>query len=190
MTTTITDPDLLDAAQGMLETLDEMDQWDLPPYVILVIGGDRKGFIEVPIPEQVWASAHPAEAIQLLAAGIASGAVALDVEGDDGRPMVVIGALLITEGHTIDSASLDEHEKSMLDDFTERHRIEEHSKAKELRMATMVDRALNVNMYHHVRGEKITTELMDGITGRIPDALSALMTALAASWIERAEESP
>ena len=193
-----TPPKLIDdavrvAALDILTAARELDEWDLPPGIVMIIAGDKPTYVPVPIPDNLWLDTHPVAVLHALNVGIAAGAISLRV-GEDAATSLqatgeIVGVILFTEGHAVIGDNLTDAEKATLDDFKDRHRLEEHPKSRELRMATMVDRSLTTALANHVRGEEISEKIVYGFTGRIPDALRQLTTTLLASWMSEAQKA-
>lgn len=177
------------AALSILESVAESDQWDMPPTIVLVAEApDKPACIPLPIPEPVWLDKPAASVLHGLAYGVTNGMLGLQLESPI-TPDDVRGVILFTEGHDVAFDSLTPAEKATYDDFTARHRLEEHPKARELRMATMMDRALTPALARHIRGESVSDEIVYGFQGQLPDALSRVVTALLAAWIGEAEKT-
>lgn len=192
MNDTTQPPKLIDdlVRQGGMRTLElarESDMWDVAPMLGLVadVDGEAK-CVEIPVPDDFWRAAPPPRVIATMAAAVGHGLITLqlDLPTDSIR-----GVVLITEGHAVEGDGLTEAEKETLDDFAARHRLEKHPKARELRMAHMIDRSLTQALGRHFRGDPIREELVYGFTGNIPNALELFMTSVLASWISDAEKT-
>lgn len=171
------------AAVSILETGRELDEWDQAPFITLVARrGDDPVCIPVTIPESTWLEAHPADVLTGLTFGVSKGLLKFQL----GEPITtadVCGVILFTEGHGVDSDELTPAQQVTLDDFQKRHRLEHHPKARELRMANIIDRSLTQAMIRHFRGSPVDDKVIYHITGRIPLTLERFVTALFASWI-------
>lgn len=175
-------------ALGVLQSAAELDEWDTVPTIVLVAEGPENPIcIPVPIPVHVWLDVHPAAVMYGLTKGVTKGALSLEL-GDPVTPGDIRGVVLFTEGHAIDSGELTDAEKATLDDFKVSHRLEEHPKSRELRMATMMDRALTPALARHFRGKDVSDEIVYGIDGRLTAALSGFVTALLVAWIGESEK--
>lgn len=177
------------AALSILETGREMDEWDQAPFITLVARrGDEPVCVPVPIPEATWLDAHPANVLAGLTYGVSKGLLKFQL----GEPITtadVCGVILFTEGHGVDSDELTEAQKVTLDDFQKRHRLEHHPKARELRMAQMIDRSLTHAMARHFRGNPVDDKVIYNMSGRIPAALERFVGALFSSWIGEAAKT-
>jgi hypothetical protein len=185
-------PKLIDdiVRQGALRTLElarETDMWDVQPMLGLVADVDGEALcIHVPVPDSLWRESHPAGVLLSMASAMQYGLVSLQIEHGPGA---IRGLVLITEGHGVDTDGLTDAEKVTLDDFRARHRLDKHPKAKELRMAHMIDRSLTQALGRHFRGSPVSDQVIYGFSGTIPNALEAFMSAVLASWIEDAEKT-
>lgn len=176
------------AGVSILDTGREMDEWDQAPFITLVARrGDKPVCVPVSVPDYLWADVHPAQVLKGLTYGVKTGKLKF-VLGNPITTADICGVILFTEGHGIDDSDLTEAERITLDDFRENHRIEEHPKCRELRMAHMIDRGLTSAMARHFRGvETVSDQIIYNMSGRIPESLERFVTALLASWI--AEEA-
>lgn len=172
---------------GILETAREIDEWDVVPTIVIIAEGAEKPIcIPVPLPPILWSDKQPAAVLHGIAFAVSNRLMRLELQ----HPVTtadVRGMILFTEGHGVDYDELTGAERDTLDDFKVNHRLEEHPKARELRMATMMDRALTPAIARHFRGKPVSDEIIYGFSGSIPDALSRLVTALLAAWIAEAE---
>lgn len=185
----LVDDNVRQCALGILEAAAEIDEWDILPTIVLVAEGPDKPInIPVPVPTLMWIDKHPAEVLTGLTYGVSRRLVRLEL-GDPITPGDIRGAILFTEGHDVRFDELTNAEKETFDDFKARHRLEEHPKARELRMATMVDRSLTVALARHIRGFDVSDEIIYGLDGLIPGALSRLVTALLSNWHAEAEKA-
>lgn len=183
------DENVRQAALGILESAGEIDEWDLSPTIVLVAEtADRPACIPVPIPTTMWLDKHPAAVLHGIAYGVSNRLMRLQLEPPI-TPDDVRGFILFTEGHDVAFDVLTPAEQATFEDFKARRRLEEHPKARELRMAQMMDRALTPALARHVRGEAVSDQIIYGFEGRIPDALSRVVTALLAAWIGEAEKT-
>lgn len=177
------------AALSILETGREMDEWDQAPFITLVARRDDKPVcVPVPIPDVTWIEAHPANVLTGLTYGVSKGLLKFQL----GEPITtadVCGVILFTEGHGVDSDELTEAQKVTLDDFQKRHRLEHHPKARELRMAQMIDRSLTHAMARHFRGNPVDDKIIYNMSGRIPAALERFVAALFSSWMGEAAKT-
>lgn len=184
----LVDENVREAALGILEAVGELDQWDIEPTLVLVAEGPDKPInIPVPVPTLMWLAKHPADVLRGIAYGVSNGLMRLELS----EPVTtgdIRGVILFTEGHDVRFEELTEAEKVTFDDFKARHRLEEHPKSRELRMATMIDRSLTVAMAQHVRGEDVSERIVYGLQGLIPEALSRLATAMLAAWTVEADK--
>jgi hypothetical protein len=182
------------AALDILTAAKELGEWDLPPALVVILNRDGvPTYVPVPVPDGLWYEAHPAVVLNSLSTGLAAGAVSLRV-GEDQATMLqasgdLAGLILFTEGHAVLSENMNEAERETLDDFAKRHRLENHPKASELRMANMIDRHLTVALAQHVRGKDVDDRIVYGFTGRIPDALSRVASTLMSTWMEEAQKT-
>jgi hypothetical protein len=185
-----TPPRLIDdavrrAALRTLELARDTDMWDVTPMLGLVVDdGGEPQCVHVPVPESMWLEAHPAHVLRSMAAAIQYGLVSLQLTVDPGN---VRGVLLVTEGHSIDGAALTPAEDATLDDFKAKHRLEEHPKSRELRMAQMIDRSLTPALARHFRGDDVDDKIIYGFEGNIPAAMEEFVSAVLAAWISEAE---
>lgn len=178
------------AALSILETGREMDEWDQAPFITLVARrGDDPVCVPVPIPDATWLDAHPANVLTGLTYGVSKGLLKFEL-GEPISTADICGVILFTEGHGIDFDDLTDAEQATLDDFKASHRLEEHPKARELRMAEMIDRSLTHAMGRHFRGKPVDAELIYHMSGRIPTALERFVTALLAAWMGEAAKTP
>ena len=174
--------------QGAMRTLElarESDMWDVAPLIGLVADVDGEALcIHVPVPDDYWRAAPPPIVVATLAAAVGQGLITLqlDVPTD-----AIRGAVLITEGHGVDTDELTDAEKETLDDFRARHQLDKHPKSRELRMAHMIDRSLTQALGRHYRGNDVSEKVIYGFTGNIPTAMEELMTAILAAWMSEAE---
>ncbi len=193
MTTPPMPPRLVDdtvrlAALGVLETAREMDAWDQMPMLILVAEGTEKPVcIPVPVPDAAWLNAHPVNVLKGMTYGVTKGHIRLALE-PPANPGDIRGVLLITEGHVIEAEELTPAEQATLDDFKAHHRLEEHPKSREVRMASMMDRSLTPALARHFRGKEVSDRIVYGFDGRIPEAMSRFVTALLSSWMAEADK--
>lgn len=181
------------AGLDILTAARELDEWDLPPAVVLIMAGENPTYIPVPVPDGVWRDTHPAVVLNALSVGIGSGGISLRV-GEDAATSLqatgqMAGVILFTEGHAVMNENMTDAERATLDDFAKRHRLEKHPKARELRMANMIDRNLTIAVAQHFRGEEVSDRIIYGTTGRVPQALSRLTTSLLASWMSEAQKT-
>lgn len=176
------------AALDILNAAREMNEWDLPPALVLVGQGDddKPAYVPVPVPDHLWFNSHPGAVVQALAKGLRAGALGVEIGESTITTGNIVGAILFTEGHDVDSAHMTPAEKATLDDFAARHRLSEHPKARELRMATMVDRNLTRALGRHTRGDEVSDRIIYGFSGRLPDCLVEFMAALMTSWMSKA----
>jgi hypothetical protein len=174
------------AALRTLELARDTDMWDVTPMLglIAVVDDGEPQCIHVPVPESMWLEAHPAHVLRSMAAAIQYGLVSLQLTVDPGN---VRGVLLITEGHAIDTDTLTPAEDATLDDFKAKHRLEEHPKSRELRMAQMIDRSLTPALARHFRGDEVDDKIIYGFEGNIPAAMEEFVSAVLAAWISEAE---
>lgn len=171
------------AGVSILETGREMDEWDQAPFITLVARRDDKPVcVPVAVPDYLWLDIHPAQVMKGLTYGVTTGKLKF-VLGEPITTADICGVILFTEGHGVDDADLTEAEKVTLDDFRENHRLSEHPKCRELRMAHMIDRALTPAMAQHFRGSPVSDRIIYNMSGRIPESLERFVTALLASWI-------
>lgn len=179
------------AALGVLEQAREIDEWDTVPMIVLVAESpEQPGHpicIPVPVPDTVWFDVHPAAILHGLGHGLSNGALQLAL-GEPITPGDIRGVILFTEGHNVDSDELTDAEKATLDDFKANHRLEEHPKARELRMATMMDRALTPALAQHFRGKEVSDRILYGFEGRLPEAMTRFVTDALAAWMAQAEK--
>jgi hypothetical protein len=129
----------------------------------------------------MWLDKHPAAVLGGISYGVFHGRMRLEL-GDPITPDDIRGAIIFTEGHDVRFEDLTDAEKATFEDFKARHRLEEHPKSRELRMATMVDRSLTVALARHIRGEDVSDQIIYGIEGTMPDAISKLMSSLSSAW--------
>lgn len=177
------------AALGILETVGEIDEWDIAPTIVLVAEtADKPACIPVPVPTNMWLDKHPAAVLHGIAYGVSNRLMRLELAPPI-TPDDIRGVILFTEGHDVEFDALTPAEQATFNDFKERHRLSEHPKSRELRMAQMMDRALTPALARHVRGEAVSDEIVYGFSGHIPDALSRVVTALLAAWIAEAEKT-
>lgn len=178
----LVDDNVSQCALGILEAAAEMDEWDVLPTVVLVAEGPDKPInIPIPVPSLMWIDKHPAAVLGGISYGVSNGLMRLELE-EPITPDAVRGAIIFTEGHDVRFDDLTDAEKATFDDFKARHRLEEHPKSRELRMATMVDRSLTVALARHIRGDDVSDQIIYGIEGVIPDAISRLMSTLSSTW--------
>jgi hypothetical protein len=183
------DDNVRQAALGILETAGEIDEWDIAPTIVLVAEtADKPACIPVPIPTTMWFDKHPAAVLHGIAYGVSNRLMRLQLAPPI-TPDDIRGVILFTEGHDVSFDALTPAEQTTFEDFKARHRLEEHPKARELRMAQMMDRALTPALARHVRGEAVSDQIIYGLQGRIPDALSRVVTAILAAWIGEAEKT-
>lgn len=181
------------AGLDILNAARELGEWDLAPAIVLIMAGEEARYIPVPVPDALWLDTHPARVINALAFGVGSGGIGLRV-GEDAATSLqatgeIAGVILFTEGHSVMNENMTDAERATLDDFAKRHRLEEHPKSRELRMANMIDRNLTIAVAQHFRGEEVSERIIYGTSGRIPDALSRLTTSLMASWMSEAQRA-
>lgn len=182
------DDNVRQAALGILEAAGEIDEWDLLPMVVLVAEGPDKPInVPVPVPPPMWIDKHPAAVLRGISYGVSNGLMRLEL-GDPVTPADIRGVILFTEGHDVRFDDLTDAEQATFDDFKARHRLEEHPKSRELRMATMVDRSLTVALARHIRGDDVSDQIIYGLEGVIPGAISQLITAIIAAWTAEAEK--
>lgn len=179
------------AALTTLELARETDIWDVEPMLGLVALNPDDGqpqCIHVPIPSHMWRSAHPAQVLTATAMAVDQGLVSLQLSApyDTGE---ILGIMLVTEGHTVDMDTLTDAERETFDDFKEKHRLEEHPKSRELRMAQIIDRSMTTAVMRHFRGDGVSPEAVYGVTGTIPDALNRIATSVMASWMSDARKT-
>lgn len=179
-------------ALRVLEAARSVDAWDVEPTIALVAAGPDKPdtplCIPVPVPTSVWIDTHPAAVLHGLTYGVTHGLVRLELA----EPVTagdVRGVVLFTEGHAVDGNDLTDAESATLDDFKAKHRLEEHPKSRELRMATMMDRALTPALARHFRGKPVSDEIVYGFDGRVPKELSRFVAALMAAWISEVDRT-
>lgn len=173
----------------VLESGRKMDEWDQAPFIVLVARRDGEPVcVPVPLPEGIWYDVNPAFVLNGMSYGVSSGGLKFQL-GDPITTADVCGLMVFTEGHGVDDGDLTEAEKATLDDFRENHRLEEHPKARELRMAHMIDRTLTQAMVQHFRGHTVSDRVIYHVTGRIPTAVDRLATALFTSWTAEAEKA-
>lgn len=173
-------------AMRTLELARETDMWDQQPMLGLVADVDGEALcIHVPVPDSLWLEGTPAAVLRSMSAAVMYGLVRLQLETDTAN---IRGMVLITEGHGVDTDELTEAEKVTLDDYRERHRLEKHPKARELRMAHMIDRSMTQALGRHFRGDPVSDKIVYGFTGGIPAALEEFMTAVLAAWMADAEK--
>lgn len=178
----LVDDNVRQAALGILEAAGEIDEWDVLPTIVLVAEGPDKPInIPIPVPPPMWLDKHPGAVLAGISYGVSNGLMRLEL-GDPITPDDIRGAIIFTEGHDVRFDELTDAEKATFDDFKARHRLEEHPKSRELRMATMVDRSLTVALARHIRGEDVSDEIIYGIEGTMPDAISRLMSSLSSTW--------
>lgn len=176
------DDNVRQGALGILEAAGEMDEWDVLPTVVLIAEGPDKPInIPIPVPPPMWLDKHPAAVLAGMSYGIFNGLMRIEL-GDPITPDDIRGAIIFTEGHDVRFDELTDAEKATFEDFKARHRLEEHPKSRELRMATMVDRSLTVALARHIRGEDVSDQIIYGIEGTMPDAISKLMSSLSSAW--------
>lgn len=177
------------AGLAVLESGREMDEWDQAPFIVLVARKDDEPIcVPVPLPEGIWYNVNPAYVLKGMTYGVATGGLKLQL----GEPLTtadVCGLMLFTEGHGVDDGDLTDAEKATLDDFRKNHRLEEHPKAREVRMAHIIDRSLTQAMIQHFRGHDVSDRVIYTVTGRIPTAVDRLATALFTSWTAEAEKA-
>jgi hypothetical protein len=172
-------------AMRTLEQARESDMWDCAPMIGLVADVDGEALcIHVPVPDDYWRAAPVPIVVRTIGAAVGNGLITLQL---DVPTESIRGLVLITEGHAVDGGELNEAEKASLREFTARHRVEEHNKSRELRMAHMIDRSLTQALGRHFRGDPVSERIIYGFTGNIPTAMEELMTAILASWISEAE---
>lgn len=182
------DDNVRQATLGILEAAAEIDEWDTVPVLVLVAEGPDKPInIPVPVPTLMWLDKHPAAVVRGITYGVSNGLLRVEL-GEPVTPSDIRGVILFTEGHDVRFDELTDAEKATFDDFKARHRLEEHPKSRELRMATMVDRSLTVALARHIRGEDVSDQIIYGIEGVVPEAISRLMTAIIAAWTAEAEK--
>lgn len=183
------DDNVQQAALGVLEIAGEIDEWDLAPAIVLVAKmADKPVCVPIPVPAAMWLDKHPAAVLRGIAYGVSNRLMRLQLEPPI-TPDDVRGVILFTEGHDVAFDELTAAEQATFEDFKARHRLSEHPKARELRMAQMIDRALTPALARHVRGEPVSDEIVYGFDGRIPDAMSRVATALFTSWTAEAEKT-
>lgn len=176
------DDNVRQGALGILEAAAEIDEWDILPTVVLIAEGPDKPInIPIPVPAPMWLDKHPAAVLGGISYGVFNGLMRLEL-GDPITPDDVRGAIIFTEGHDVRFDDLTDAEQATFEDFKARHRLEEHPKSRELRMATMVDRSLTVALARHIRGEEVSDQIIYGIEGTMPDAISKLMSSLSSAW--------
>jgi hypothetical protein len=151
--------------------------------MLVAEGPDHPLCISVPVPFSLWQAMHPMAVLHNLAHGLSIGAIGLEPPVPPGE---IRGAVLITEGHNIAGTDLTDAENATLDDFKKNHRLEEHPKARELRMAQMIDRSLTVVIAEHFRGEEVSDRIVYGCNGRMTEALDRFITTVFAVWMEQA----
>lgn len=184
----LVDENLRQATLGILEAAADIDEWDVLPTLVLVAAGpDKPISIPVPVPSLMWIDRHPAAVVQGITDGITNGMLRVEL-GEPVTPADIRGVVLFTEGHDVRFDELTDAEKATFDDFKARHRLEEHPKSRELRMATMVDRSLTVALARHIRGDDVSDQIIYGIEGIVPAAISRLITAILAAWTADAEK--
>lgn len=172
------------AALNTLELARETDIWDVTPMLGLV-GVDDAGepnCIHVPVPDDLWRSTHPARVLHTMAYAVDHRLVELRLS-EPYDPGEILGVILVTEGHNIDMHALTDAERETFDDFKAKHRLEEHPKSRELRMAQIIDRSLTTAVIRHFRGDAVSPEVIYGTTGTVPEALTRFVTSVMASWI-------
>lgn len=198
-TTQTKPPKLIDdavrvAGLDILTAARELDEWDLPPGLVIILNRDDGAtYVPVPVPDGLWHQTHPADVVNAVSLSLAAGTISLRV-GEDQDTMLqatgdLAGLILFTEGHMVMSENMTDAERATLDDFAKRHRLEKHPKASELRMANMVDRNLTIALARHVRGKDIDDRIIYGMTGRIPDALSRFASTLMSTWMSEAQKT-
>lgn len=182
MSERLIDENVRQAALGILEAAAEIDEWDVVPTLVLVAEGPDKPInIPVPVPTFMWLDKHPADVLRGITYGVSNGMLRVEL-GEPVTPADIRGVILFTEGHDVRFDDLTDAEKATFDDFKARHRLEEHPKSRELRMATMVDRSLTSALARHIRGDDVSDQIIYGIEGVIPDAISQLASSLIATW--------
>lgn len=198
-TTQTQPPKLIDdavrvAGLDILAAAKELGEWDLPPALVIIL--DRAGeasYIPVPVPDSLWYRTHPADVVNATSLALAAGSISLRV-GEDQATMLqatgdLAGLILFTEGHVVLGENMTDAERATLEDFAQRHRLEKHPKASELRMANMIDRNLTIALAQHVRGSDVDDRIIYGTTGRIPDALSRFASTLMSTWMSEAQKT-
>lgn len=174
-------------ALNYLDAADQVGEWDRPPNLLIVLddGTDEPPFAPVDIPPFVWLDRHPLDVVDFLSHKISRGEIQLIDEQNTSELEGIAGALLVTEAHTVVQEGMSESGREVLTEWTRTHRIEEHPNARECRLVTAVDRALNVAAVQHIRGEPVSHDFLYGIKGPIPEGLRRFTTALCANELTR-----
>lgn len=188
-------PKLIDdmVRRGAMRTMElarDTDMWDVAPMLGLVAAGadNEPQCIHVPVPDSMWRDAHPAAVLDAMTSAVQYGLVSLQLT-EPYKTDVILGVMLITEGHAVDMEALTDAERATFDDFKATRRLETHPKSRELRMAQMIDRSLTTAIIRHFRGDPVSEQVIYGITGTIPAALTRFVTAVMAAWISDAEKT-
>lgn len=178
------DPTLETIGMNVIRKAAQANQWDMQPFLAVVAHptGQKPGAIPIQIPEYVWEAAHPANVMDSIAKVVEVHNNFRIAHPTPGFTTIrdMVGLLLVFEAHTLHGSELTTQERADLTEWSKTNRLEHHpsGKAREIRLAMMIDRSHTIGHIEHIRGEDPGTDVVYNGIGVITEAVRRFMTTL------------
>lgn len=178
------DPTLETIGMNVIRKAAQANQWDMQPFLAVVAHptGQKPGAIPIQIPEYVWKDAHPANVMDSIAKVVEVHNNFRIAHPTPGFTTIrdMVGLLLVFEAHTLHGSELTTQERADLTEWSKTNRLEHHpsGKAREIRLAMMIDRSHTIGHIEHIRGEDPGTDVVYNGIGVITEAVRRFMTTL------------